>query len=185
MHGTAFSGVRARLMALVLLALLPALGLILYISHHHGRETLSAAREQMYLLAHMAAADYARLVDNTHQLLETLAHLPEVREGRGQPCSALMARANVGYAQYANLGAIRPDGSVFCSARPQRGPVNVSDRAYFQKALAKRDFSIGEHQIGRITGKPVVVLAHPDYDNGARLRAVVFANMIFTFYFYD
>ena len=175
MPGTALSGVRARLIALVLLAVLPALGLILYIAQHHGRESLSAAREQMYLLAHMTAADYARLVDNTHQLLETLAHLPGVREGRGQPCSALMARAKAGYAQYANLGAIRPDGTIFCSAQPMKGRINVSDRAYFQKALATRDFSIGEYQIGRITGKPVVVLAHPDYDSGARLRAVVFA----------
>ena len=170
-----FSSVRARLLLLVLLATLPALELILYLAHHHGREALSAAREQMYLLAHMTAADYARLLDNTHQLLATLAHLPEVREGRGQPCNALMAQAKTGYAQYANLGAIRPDGTVFCSAQPMKGRINVSDRTYFQKALATRDFSIGEYQIGRITGKPVVVLAHPDYDSGARLRAVLFA----------
>ncbi|MBI5782252.1 MAG: hypothetical protein HZA69_00760, partial [Gammaproteobacteria bacterium] len=149
MSGTSFSGLRARLIALVLLAVLPALGMILYVAHHHGRESLSAAQEQMYLLAHMAAADYARLLDNTHQMLVTLAHLPEVEEGRGRSCNALMVQAKTGYAQYANLGAIRPDGTVFCSAQPMKGRIDVSDRTYFQKALATRDFSIGEYQIGR------------------------------------
>jgi len=38
-----FSSVRARLLLLVLLATLPALELILYLAHHHGREALSAA----------------------------------------------------------------------------------------------------------------------------------------------
>ncbi|MDO8705525.1 MAG: diguanylate cyclase, partial [Sulfuricaulis sp.] len=175
MPGTALSGVRARLIALVLLAVLPALGLILYIAHHHGRESLSAAREQMHLFAYLAAADYARLVDSTHQLLTALARLPEVREGRGQSCSTLMGRIKSGYAPYANLGAIRPDGTIFCSAHPQPDPVNASGRSFFRKALATREFSIGEYQIGRITGKPVVVLAYPDYDSGARLRAIVFA----------
>ena len=175
MSASVFSGIRARLIVLVLLAVLPALAVILYVGHHHGQRELSAAREQMRLFARLTATDYTHLVNNTRQLLATLARLPEVRDGRGQSCNTLMGRIKSGYAQYANLGAIRPDGTIFCSAHPQPGSVNASDRGYFQKAVATREFTIGDYQVGRITGKPVVVLAYPAYDDDMRLRAVLFA----------
>ncbi len=174
-RGRMFSGLRARLLLLVLLAVLPALGLILYTAHQSGRLAVRQTVEDARLLVRLAAADYERLVANTRELLATLALLPEVRGRDAGACNALFSRLKSGYTQYINLGVIGPDAMVFCSAVPASQPVSVADRAYFQRAVKTRGFAVGDFQIGRITGQPVVVFGHPDFDAAGRLRAVVFS----------
>jgi HAMP domain-containing protein len=66
---------------------------------------------------------------------------------------------------------------VFCSGVPFEGVADVSDRSYFQQAMERRDFAIGEYRIGRITGKAVINFGHPVLDDAGRLTAVVFAGL--------
>jgi diguanylate cyclase (GGDEF)-like protein/PAS domain S-box-containing protein len=175
-----FSGLRARLLWLVLLAVLPAIALVLYTGHQSGKLAARQTVDEAQLLVRLAAADYERLVANTRQLLGTLAQLPEVRGRDAAACNTLFARLKSGYAQYVNLGVIGLDGMVFCSAVPSARRVSVSDRAYFQRALKTRGFAVGDFQIGRITHQAVVVFAHPDYDPAGKLRTMVFAALDLT-----
>ncbi len=175
-----FSGLRARLLWLVLLAVLPALGLILYTAHQSGQLAARQTVSEAQLLVRLAAADYERLVANTRQLLGTLARLPEVRGRDAAACNTLFARLKSGYAQYLNFGAIGPDAEVFCSAVPPIHRVNVADRAYFQRALKTRGFAVGDFQIGRITKQPSVVFSHPGYHADGRLQTMVFAALDLT-----
>lgn len=39
---------------------------------------------------------------------------------------------------YANLGVIDPTGNLICSALPFDGPMDLSDRAYFRRAVETR-----------------------------------------------
>src|SRR3990170_3451628 len=144
MRGFALSGLRARLLGLVLLAVLPALGLILYTAHQSGQLAARQTVSEAQLLVRLATADYERLVMNPRQLLGTLARLPEVRGRDAAACNTLFARLKSGYTQYLNFGAIGPDAEVFCSAVPTIRRVNVADRAYFQRALKTRGFAVGD-----------------------------------------
>ncbi|MEK6771625.1 MAG: EAL domain-containing protein [Pseudomonadota bacterium] len=180
MKGFTLSGLRARLLWLVLLAVLPALGLILYTAHQSGKLAARHTVSEAQLLVRLASADYERLVANTRQLLGTLVRLPEVGRRDAAACNTLFARLKSGYTQYVNLGAIGPDGQVFCSAVPTIRRVNVTDRAYFQRALKTRGFAVGDFQIGRITKQPVVVFSYPDYDADGRLQTMVFAALDLT-----
>ncbi|MBI3779366.1 MAG: EAL domain-containing protein [Gammaproteobacteria bacterium] len=177
MPNSAFSSIRARLLALVLLATLPAIGLLLYDSHQRGRQAVHEAQQEANALVHHVWMDYDRVVGRTRDLLRVLAQLSQDQRRNPAACSRLFAQLLTAYPHYANLGAIRPDGMVFCSATPAPGAVNTSDRAYFQKAVASRDFSFGDYQIGRITGKPVLVSAYPSYDSAGKLQSVVFASL--------
>ncbi len=170
-----FSGLRARLLWLVLLAVLPALGLILYTAHQSGQLAARQTVSEAQLLVRLAAADYERLVTNARQLLGTLARLPEVRDRDAVACNTLFARLKSGYVQYLNFGAIGPDAEVFCSAVPTLHRVNVADRTYFQRALKTHGFAVGDFQIGRITRQPSVVFSHPGYHADGRLQTMVFA----------
>ena len=175
-----FSGLRARLLWLVLLAVLPAIALVLYTGHQSGQLAARQTVDEARLLVRLAAADYERLVANTRELLGTLTRLPDVRGRDDAACNTLFANLKSGYSQYANLGVIGPDGQVFCSAVPMGRRVDVSDRAYFQRAVKTRGFAVGDFQIGRITNQAVVVFAHPDYDASGQLRAMVFAALDLT-----
>ena len=181
MKGFTLSGLRARLLWLVLLAVLPALGLILYTAHQSGKLAVRQTVSEAQLLVRLAAADYERLVANTRQLLVTLASLSDGRSPIAAECNDLVVRLKAGYPYYSTLGAIRPDGEVFCSSVPLGGHrVNASDRAYFQIAVKTRRFSIGEYQIGRITGKPIQAFAYPLYGRDGELKTVFFAGLDLT-----
>lgn len=175
-----FSGLRARLLLFLLLAMLPVLGLILYTAYHSWKLAESFTRDETARLVRLATSDYQRLVESTRHLLGALAGVAEVRERNPASCSALFDRLKMGYPHYANLGAIGPDGYVFCSATPLTARTLVTDRSYFRRAIETRGFVIGEYQIGRITGMPVVVFGYPSFDGAGRLRAVVFAALDLT-----
>jgi HD-GYP domain-containing protein (c-di-GMP phosphodiesterase class II) len=61
---------------------------------------------------------------------------------------------------------------VRCSAPPAAPGLSLADRAYFQRAVATRDFAAGDFIIGRISGKPSVDFAYPVL-LGGQLHSVV------------
>lgn len=169
-----FSSLRLRLVALVLLALLPAMGLAVYNAARDVNDERAHAQERALQGLHLAIAEHQSLIANTHHLLAALAGLPELRPDRGEKCSALLARLLPLHASYANFGVADRNGEVFCSAVPMGMSINVADRAWFQRALAQRDFAAGDYQIGRITGKAVIVFGQPVWEQD-QIVAVAFA----------
>jgi hypothetical protein len=75
-HGS----LRSRLMVLVLLSVLPALGLILYSGLEQRRWAASRAQEDALRLVRHACLDQERLVQGATQLLTAIAQLPSIQE---------------------------------------------------------------------------------------------------------
>jgi PAS domain S-box-containing protein len=175
MRRWSFSSLRVRLLLLVLLAVVPALGLILYTASEQRRLAARAVQEQALRLAWTAATDQGQLTEGARQLLIALAQLPAVRGRDPAACSALFADLLKQYPRYANLAAVKPDGDTFCSALPLSGPVSAADRLYFRRAIETRDFAVGEYQIGRVTRKASINFGYPVLDEADRLQAVVVA----------
>lgn len=173
---TSLSGVRARLLVLVLLAMLPALGLTVYRAFEDRRAATSRAEADALGAARAAARTQAQLVQQAHQLLLGLAQLPAVREAPSEPCARLLARIVSEFRVYANLGVADRDGDVVCSGVPLPGSVNVADRDYFERAVASRELVVGEYIVGRITGLASLPVAFPLVERG-RVRGAVFASL--------
>ncbi len=166
---------RARLLVLVLLTVLPVLAILAYTGLEQRREAANDAREHAELLARLVANDYRRLLDEGRQRLALLATVPQVASADPGLCPAMLARFLEGDARFANFGVIGREGRVRCSAVPVKEPVNTADRVYFRRALATRAFAVGEFQIGRITRAPVLVQAQPVLDASGEVKGVVFA----------
>jgi predicted ester cyclase len=170
-----WKNLRVRFLLMVLLAVLPALGLLIYTADEQRDQAVADAREESSRLANLAAAEEGRLIEGTRQLLVVLARLPEVRNGGGDACNALMADLLADFPQYANLGAIATDGRLICSGIPTSAATNLSDRTYFQNALERKAFAVGEFQIGRVTGVATLNAGYPVLDENGEVLAVVFA----------
>jgi signal transduction histidine kinase len=170
-----FSSLRVRLLLLVLLAVIPALGLTLYTNLEERQLRKAQVQEHAMRLSRLVSADHERLIEDARKLLAALARLPGVREGKRAACGTLFADLLTRHSSYANLGVIGADGNVLCSGLPMTGQVYVGDRAYFRRARETRDFAIGDYQIGRITGKATVNFGHPVLDNRGHVRVVLFA----------
>jgi signal transduction histidine kinase len=171
------ASLRARLLLLVLLAVIPALGLTLYTNLEERQLRKALVYEHAMRLSRLVSADHERLIEDARRLLVNLARLPAVRDRNPASCNALFADLLAQHSSYAILGVIGTDGNVFCSALPMTGQVYVGDRAYFQRAIETRDFVIGEYQIGRVTGKATLIFGYPVLDDAGHVRAVVVASL--------
>jgi len=170
-----FASLRFRLLLLVLLAVVPALGLTLYTNVELRRLAADDVKEKALRLARIAASDQEDTIKDTRQLLSALARLPEVRSTDPTACSAFLKSLNQ-YPQYVLLGVIGRDGDLFCSAPPTSGPVNLADREYFQRVLQTHDFAISDYQSDHISGKAALDLGYPIFE-ADQPRAVVFASL--------
>ena len=169
------ASLQTRLLLLVLLAVIPALGLTLYTNLEERQLRKAQVQEHAMRLSRLVSADHERLIEDARRLLVTLARPPAVRRRNRAACNALFADLLTQHSSYANLGVVDANGSIFCSALPMTGPVYAGDRVFFRRALETRDFAIGEYQVGRITRKATVNFGYPVLDDAGHVRAVVFA----------
>lgn len=170
------ANLRVRFLLLVLLAVLPALGLLIVMADEQRDQAVELAQEETRRLAGLAAADQGRLIESTRQLLVVLARLPEIRPGH-PACPGLLAALRAQFPLYANLGVVTPDGTLVCSAVPPPAPLNLGDRAYVRRAIETGEFAIGEYQIGRVTGQPALNGGYPVHDPEGNLLGVVYASI--------
>jgi len=166
-------GLRARLFLLVVLAVVPALGVIVYTASEQRRAMLHAAQESAAEIAHDVALGHGSLVEGARQLLVGLAQLPEVRQNDARACAPIFERLLAQIPAYVNVVATRPDGTVFCSGVPLERPVGFADRPWWQESVKTGDLAVGRYALGRITGRPMLSLAYPAVESSGALRAVV------------
>ena len=169
------AGLRLRLVLLVLLAVIPALALV-GVSALGNRNTLARQVEENALrLARLAAAGHEGAIEGTRQFLTALAQAPDVRSGDPTRCAALVKDLLAEFPNYVNVGVANIRGDITCSAVESSAPVNIGDRSYFQRAIATRDFAVGDFVIGRVTGEPTLGVGSPVVDGRGRVVAVALA----------
>lgn len=169
-----FARLRARLALVVVLASLPPLGLVSYLSYERYQDARHDAFQNALNLARLAANEQSQLIDVTRQLLVILASIPPVRRFEAD-CNALLAETLTHDPSYTNLGVADASGNVRCSAIPLKSPINIADRDYFRHAVTYRDFGVGNYQIGRATGKSSLNVGYPIVDESHELAGVVYA----------
>ena len=167
---------RARFVLLVVVAVVPALALILYTARDQRRMAETHAETDLMRLSQIVNNEHKFLIEGSRQLLTVLAELPAVRNQNTQACNETMRRIAQEYPQYVGLGAIKPNGDSFCGGNfAGTRPVNVADRPWFRQTLKTKSFTIGHYQIGRVAKRAVLPLAYPVAGEAGEIRAVVLA----------
>jgi PAS domain S-box-containing protein len=168
-------GLRLRLILLVFIAVVPALILILHNAKHDRDVSAERIQEDAQRIVEIAAARQAHFIDSARQLLAVLAEVPEVARGDSMACNRFVKGLTDRYSVYANLGVIDVEGNLVCSAVGFAGMVNAADRSYFRRAKGSKSFSIGDYQVGRVTGRGSVNFGYPILNRSREVGAVVFA----------
>jgi len=174
MRAISLGSLRVRLAILVLLAVIPSLVLVLYIARAQRFVALEAAHENLSRIVRATASDASGVIEGARQLLSGLALSHETRSGDPDACGGVMAKLLTTYPFYSALGVASAEGKVICSAVPLTNSVTVTDQDWFQQALQTRDFTVGEYQVDRATGKASINFAYPIVEAG-QIQAVVFA----------
>jgi signal transduction histidine kinase len=167
-------GVAARLFALVLIAMLPAVAIQTDGEFDLRRSQEANVRKSALQLAIFASGELGTIADNARALLMAFSKMPAVIRRDEEACSRYADSLKNALPRYAAIGAARRDGAVFC-ASVEYGGLNASDRPWFKRALESGSFTVGEYTIGRTVKRPVLQFAMPFVDEAGAPAGVVYA----------
>ncbi|HMK36196.1 MAG TPA: ATP-binding protein [Desulfomonilaceae bacterium] len=173
---TFLHSLRFRLIFVVVLATLPATGLIIYNGAEQRRSARVDAQENALRLATLVSAEAEQLITMTGQFVVSLSQFPAIMDRNSQSCASTLEILNKIHPFYTALAVAHPDGRVLCSSRTGN-PIDLADRDYFQTALKTRGLAVSDFLIGRFTGKPTMAFAYPTMDEAGQTRAVVVASL--------
>ena len=174
-----FASLRARLIFLVVLAVIPSLLLVAYLSSVERRNGAAAAEADALRVAQLAAYGHARLIYGARELLTTLAELKEIRSGDPAAVTVMLEKLPY-YRMYSNLGVATPDGKVVSSAVPSKESESVADQIWFREVMRTREFAVGGYQPGSVAGTDSLSFGCPVLGSDGAVRAVVFATVHLT-----
>ncbi|NDY56574.1 hybrid sensor histidine kinase/response regulator [Desulfovibrio sulfodismutans] len=169
------STIRGRLVLLVLLSVLPAMGLLGLFWQQERVRAMELAQEEARQLVAGAADIQEHMALGARQMLMTLSQLPEVRAQDSVACSTIFARLLKENPYYTNILAVDAAGDMFASGIPAEGPVTLGDRKHFLDAVKDRTFSVGEYIVSRTSYEPAFPYALPYFTEDGRLSGVLIA----------
>lgn len=117
MNIPAWLRLRTRLLALVLLALLPAFALINHNTVEDNRRATAEAKSIALPLVHLAAQNHEKLIDDAHYLLALLTRMP-VALLNSANCPNLLTDLLSWYPKFPTVIVLDLSGRVNCSAQP-------------------------------------------------------------------
>ena len=169
------NSLRARLIVLVLVAVVPSLGGAFVAGLDDRNSATARAETEVARSAGQIAAQLDRVADSAHATLLGFAAEATVRYHVAAGCSSFAKSIREIYPVFANLAASDSSGDVFCSGVPLMEPISASDRLYFREALRTRSFVGSGYQISMSTSKPTINYAYPVIHENGDVLAVVFA----------
>ena len=171
-------GTRARILALVILAALPALFLTVYSALERRGSEERQARAELVRLVKLAALQQRQVVEGARQMMVASSQILLTLLEDKQRCTRYFATLlSQNRNSYHSMGLFAENGELFCNAATWRDKVYGGDRLYFRLAKETGRFAVGEYQVGRVTGQAGINFGFPVRDARNKVRAVAFAGL--------
>jgi len=173
---------RDHLVILVMLVLLPALVLAVYSGVQQRQEAVEEAKQHVVGLVRVFGHEQDRLVETTRHVLNTLAHIPEIKARDVAATDRILAELHGHTPFYSTVVAVDPSGEVFGCALPETKPINVADREWFAEVTATKTFTVGRFLISRSAHKASLPMAFPVLDAQGRVDFILGAALDLEYY---
>jgi len=164
--------IRTQLLLIVLIAALPAAGIIIYSGFDQRARAVQDARAQTQKLAAIIASEQRTRTASAEQLLKILAQLPEVKKRQSSRVEPILKDLLKLHTRYSNIFITDRSGTAWVSALPGKN-VNIADRRHFKNAIASGQLSSGEYMVSRFTNKFVLALSYPYRDDSGAIAGVI------------
>ncbi len=174
---TFLASLRARVILIMLVALLPAWAMMLFSIFRQRAIIESDVMKESLQAAELAASSEEQVIEGTRQLLAAFRlFFQTVSEPRTE-CPRYLGQMVREFRHYADLGAVDRRGDIVCRGRQGQDTQNVADSPWFSRALHSKQFSLGDYQVGELTGKRVLMVTSPVMDLDDQVRTVLYASI--------
>lgn len=167
----------ARIFALVLIALVPAVAVEAWneAERWHEREALLHANALRY--TRMAVAEIRNALRGLQQTLATLAATVPVQNLDGAACDRLLSSLREQYPPYLDVLAADREGNVLCGTDGVGRFPSLAGRPVFARALAENTFVVGQYADSEAAATPTLSAAFPVHDAANRTIGVVMGSI--------
>lgn len=152
------SGLRGRLMLLVLLSLGPALGLVAYLGLRQGAILEREAAEHVGRVARLVELEYVSQLERTRHTMAALAVQEELRTAQPRLCARALAGAREMDHALLGLGLVDATGKPICTALATPS-LKAEDLALIDLARRSETIAQGEYRYQSELRRSVVALA--------------------------
>lgn len=167
------SNLRSRLILLILMAVVPAFGLILDSAAKHRELTASQVKQNALVAARVIAAEQDRVLENAHEFLVTLARVPQIRDSDKAACRKILS--GLLEPRYADLLVADKNGNPLCTALPASSSLASSKGIHHARSVETYDFSVGNLRYHPASAKILLDVGYPVSEQLGVVRAVVSA----------
>src|SRR3546814_846963 len=161
-HKSSFKNIYVRMFLVICVAVIPSFaGLCFYVYQQRNYLT-DYSTENAQRFVQLAAHDESWLFSSTQDLFTAISHMPLIRGRNWALCHRFMKSLLTEKTGYNDIGLMSVSGDSLCSglrAPDEINPVNFADRDYFQRALKEEGLVVSEFHMGRISHKPVILVA--------------------------
>lgn len=172
MNVPALKSIRIKLILLVLISALPAMGIVMYSGLENQNRVLEEAKDTVERVELNITNDIQRQVAGTRQLLATVSKVNCVQDRNASGCKQLFEALLKENPAYGNMFMADQHGNVVASTFPPFSS-SVKGRKFFRDVQRTMDFSVGEYVYENIQEGPVLHFAYPVTDAKGSFRGVV------------
>lgn len=165
-----FSGIRARLVALVLVAGIPVAIVAGANAWQKYEQSLAGISETAALIGEADRVRNATALDDQERLVRGMGKLGNFLDWPREECARVLSRLLLLLdPRYTDLWFLDPEGRLVCNSRGLQPGADFSGMTYFQRVLARGDFVLGDIVRGPATGRTVLPGAAPVMQDGRRV----------------
>lgn len=173
--GQAFSGLRLRLLFLVVLTCAPLAALTLHTAWDERRRQEASLQQRARRLMQVSSRQERELVGATSQLLLAIAESAPVRSGSARGSRRFLQDILASYPRYANLGVLSTNGEILATAGPFSAAIEQSQRAFFDRALRGTGLTLGTLSQPEAGATPLLSFGYPVITPQGKIQGAVFA----------
>jgi diguanylate cyclase (GGDEF)-like protein len=170
-------GVRARLALLALILVAPLmLERARSLENIRGKQIAHATQELQDIAEHSVQAQ-REIISSVETMMKSAAYIRASAGGVGRSCDILRTSMQVELPWIRSMSIVAGNGRVQCSTLPALIGVDLSDRAYFKKAVEIHSFVFSDYLFARATKLPIMTAAYPVSAIAAGEDAVIVAGI--------
>ena len=172
-----FTRIRARILLVVLLAIVPAVALIFYSAAERKHQVSEEIENNALRLSRFLASNLERDISEGQGFLKAGAKLFQSGAQASIGCTPLLSELLGDSSVYSNLGWVGADGKVLCSARPFPNGKDLPSLDWFQAIQSSQGFTLGFDFKGILSHEASIILVLPVPGKDGKLASALIAVM--------
>src|SRR5687767_3087596 len=169
----AVTGLRSRLIILVLAAVIPAFALIVYSADRYRDLTAAQVKQNVVVAARAIASEQDRILENAHEFLVTLSRVPQIREQDRAECRKILA--GLLEPRFADLVLADRSGNPLCTALSRAQSVALPGGKHHSRTVEGHDFAVGNIRRDASGQRTLLDVSYPVLHGPGIVKAVVSA----------